>query len=205
MDRNTIQARLNHGLSIVGGLLGTSFEQYRPSLALQPLGASIGSLQGAVANLPGYSLGRPAGFGEAVRIWMGDGSGLQVGDVLVGDGQTVFVAETRSLQPVLLIDCNTTLQFSIWSASGAYGGGSEIATATGWPASLRLHGRGGADPAALPSDSRTAEWEVLLPAIPGVVLHEDMRMIDTDLRRFVLAGVERTALGYRLIASYSGS
>jgi hypothetical protein len=206
MDRSTIQARIDRGLDLAAGKLGGSFQQYRPQTPLQPLAPPpIATLQGAAVRDAGFSLHAPPGFADAARYWLGDASPLQPGDLLVGDGAALFVASCPALTPALLVDCNASLQLLDWQPGGGYGGASEAAIATGWPASLRLAGRGQLPAAALPGDLRNAGWEMLLPAIPGLTLREGMRAEDAAGRRFVLCGVESTTLGLRIQAEYSGS
>jgi hypothetical protein len=69
---------------------------------------------------------------------------------------------------------------------------------TNWPASVLGASGGGRPDTALPSDSSVPYWTVLLPAMPGVILHPSDLMTDDLGRAAVVAGAELTDLGWRL-------
>lgn len=205
MDRGMVQARIDAGLGVAAAVLGTPYSVYRPADPMQPLAAPIFTLQAVVGRDPEGGFRAPAGYGVAVRTLFADASGLRVGDVLVGDGATLFVAAIEANAPPLLVDCNARLGLLRLVASPGYGGAAEQAVAAGWPASLRLEGHGAPSPAGLPGDARPPGWQILLPAIPGVVPAAGMRAVDDSGRRLEIAGVELSGLGTRIAAAGGGS
>jgi hypothetical protein len=142
-----------------------------------------------------------------------DITGVMLGDYLVKpNGETYFVATLDDFDPVRMVMCNTVVNITSPASMATtgynpgYGGdiaAQEPVVATGWPAALIKGPRGETGDAKLPGDVKLPWEEMLLPAIPGVVLRNDMIVTYNDgaeNRRLILSLVELTSLGYRCTA-----
>ena len=184
---------------------GFFYDAYRPAGPEDPLAPENRFLRlPALFNARDPRFGRASSYGRPCWFGMFDSAYTRPGDYLAGPGGTFFIAAQEHLLPPLCVLTNATVALARPSAAETpglhnYGGattaGARMVLLSGWPASLLAAGAGGR--AVLPSDGRPGNWAVLLPPGDFDVRTSDT-LIDDRNRRFVVATVEDTALGYRM-------
>jgi hypothetical protein len=211
MDAATLQTRIYGGYAKAAARIGYTTDQYRPASPSYPL-ASTAKVQSLPAsfNSQDMSYGKPNIYGKALWYALVDGGQLQPGDYLTNpqDG-TFFVAALQTNLPILVVQCNRTLNFTRPSqptgvGAVGYGGdvsSTETALMTAWPASV-LMSRGGRQPdASLPADAPGGGWEILFPQWAPVVLRPGDIATDETGRRYLFSACELTDFGWRIRAS----
>lgn len=192
------------------GKLGSSYDQYRPTVGINPTSSRylIGSLPALFDASISLGFNAPSKYANPLFAAIVNPTSVQPRDYLIGAEGTFFVASTEPLKPILCVQCNRIGTIyrpkPLAAGPGFYSGDNASARAellTAIPLS-ELQGTKGERAAAeqLPSDSRMQWSELLLPAFPGVVLRQADRMTDDLGRNFVISAVELTDLGWRLTA-----
>ena len=189
--------------------IGPVYSLYRPSSATNPVSQTtfLGSLN-ASFNAEDMTYGRPNKYGKPTWFCLVDGTVTQVGDYLINDDKTFFIAAMQDTLPILAVDCNRTLNVkrpAQQTGAGAVGyGGNTAATETplmtGWPGSVLQGTKGEKNEVNLPGDVRYPWWQILLPAFPGVTLHTADTITDELSRRYVISSAELSDLGWRCTA-----
>lgn len=114
-----IQGKIDLGYGKAAKVLGLSFYHYRPERAIDPISPAF-LLRSVLAD---FTVGSASGFNYDKSpsyddiVWHGlvDGSGLDIGDYLVGVPlpdevqATYFVAAMPPLKPIVCILCNRTI------------------------------------------------------------------------------------------------
>ena len=199
--------------------LGAWCDAYRPMDSTDPLRPRnrYMKLQAAFSSVDG-EFAHAVGYGQTGWYGLFDSAYTRPGDYLVrpdsapaaGDGGTWFVAQQQPLLPALCVRAARVIGFVRPSPSastsssgvGSYGGFT-VADATpllsGYPASVTNAYGSGLDPTNLPADAPPRSWEVLLPAVPGVVLLNGDLMTDDLGRTGVVSTAELTDLGWRIL------
>lgn len=208
-----IQAAIYNGYMQAANVLGAPFELFRPDGADTPIQQAnrIGTINVSMdANV--YKFRTPQLYGKPVWYALADGSRLAVADYLQGDTGTYFVAAMQPLLPIAIVECNRVLNvLRPYSAPGVgvlpYGGdiaSEEVSVMTAFPGSVLTKSRGERGETNLPGDVRVAWYEVLLPYVGVEIKFADV--IDTDNgMRLKVGTVERTELGFRMLAQYAGT
>jgi hypothetical protein len=194
---------------IAGSILGSPYQQFRPSSATNPL-ASGNLLSTLSAWITADEKGRgtkAATYAKPVWFGMFDPTITQVGDYLVGPLGTFFIASQNVPQPMQVVLCNHAVTISqpategSFGASTEYGGdivGTETILATAWPCSMLQGTKGEQGTSRLPGDVKQPWSIILLPPIPGVNLRNDLIATDETGQRHVLSSTELSALGWRI-------
>lgn len=203
-----IQSKINRGLGIAASKLGAAFDLYRPSSANQPIssGNLIRTILADFDVKATYSYDAVSLHKNPYFYGLFDGSQTQPYDYLVNGTTIYFVAAQPPVRPILCIGCNRVLSFAAAASEtqvgeGPYGGrtvGTDVAFAADWPASVLQGTRGESTLERLPQDTRAPWWDILLPAIPGVVLSMGDFLTDDLGRRYVISSAELSNLGWRL-------
>lgn len=193
MDGDLIQQKIHSGLAKAAQRLGRAHLHYRPTLALSPIGE--GSLLGSVLATfttkgSWYPFSTSSGPENRTFHALVDGAAVAVGDYLVREDGTFFIAEVGHIAPILAYKCNITASIrrpGQPSAVGLNGYGGDIPAqetvlAAGWPIPL-LAGTKGSH-GALPSDPNTSSFSAVLPPIPGVTLQPGDIIVDHFTQRF---------------------
>jgi hypothetical protein len=207
MDATILQDRASRGLGVAARRVGARTDAFRPRGVSDPLAPANRFLRlHAAFSAPDGRFQRPNAYGSP--LWHGtfDTAYTKPGDYLVQPAGTWFVAAQQPLLPVLCVETNRIASFVRPAAPGGVGvngyGGVALSTATPllsrWPASVLTAGSGMRPSANLPSDSTTATWTVLLPAIRGIVLRPADLMTDDLERTGTISTAELTDLGWRL-------
>ena len=207
MDESRLQDRISWGLNVAARSVGAPTDAYRPSGAMEPLRPvnRFLRLRAAFSNVHG-GFERPNTYDHSLWNGIFDSAYTRVGDYLVQQSGTWFIAAQQSLMPVLCVRADRMVSFTRPAAPTASGvntyGGVTTATnmplLTNWPASVRAASIGGTPSANLPGDSSVSHWTVLLPAQPDVVLLVADLMTDDLGRNAVVSSAELTNLGWRL-------
>ena len=204
-----LQDRIYRALDTAARVVGTETYAYRPSGPVHPLNPENRFLRlRAAFSAGGGHFTQPSRYGEALWYGLFDAAYTQPGDYLVQGDSVWFIAAQQHLQPILCVLTNRVVSFSrpaapMMTGVNDYGG---MVTATNspllldWPASvLGAAGRGHPD-TNLPADAAVPSWNVLLPALPGVVLLPADLISDDLGRNAVIAAAELTDLGWRITA-----
>jgi hypothetical protein len=151
---------------------------------------------------------RPNKYGKATWFALFDARNAVVGDYLVGDRGTFFIAAMQLLLPILVVECNrvvTVFRPQVQGGVGAveYSGtttANQTAIMTGWPCSILQGTKGEKNETALPGDTRSPWWTILLPKADTIqILPNDIITDDLGLR-YVISSTELSDLGWRLTA-----
>jgi len=219
MDALTLADRVRRSQGRAAVVLGAWCDAYRPSDATNPLVPRnrFMKLQAAFSSLDG-EFEHALGYGQTAWSALFDSAYTRPGDYLVrpestpgaDDGSVWFIVQQQPLLPALCVRASRVLGFvrpspstsTTSSGVGSYGGFT-IANATpllsGYPGSVTNAYGSGLDPTNLPADAPPRAWDVLLPAVPGVVLLNGDLMTDDLGRSGVVSSPELTDLGWRIL------
>ena len=209
MDQSRLQALIARGLARCGFITGASFLQYRPTQSMDPIGSgtSIATITCAFDFSRDLGLVTPTPPGHPFVLMLLDPALVLAGDLLVGI-ETYFVSRVQVLQPAWCVLCNAALSIvdvaaTTLAGTNVYGGqvsATNTILASGWPASMLARTRGEQDVTKLPSDTRAAYFEVLLPTMPGVTIGVGMELQDSNKQNYSIMSAELSAYGWKLLA-----
>ena len=209
MDQTSLQRLIDRGLAKAATIVGTDFIQYRPTTAMDPLssGSSIGILVCAVDTTASFALVSPVLPNHPFALLLADTARLRSGDYLVGSMDTYFVSRIQPLQPAWCVLCN--MMFNILdtaqvttAGTNSYGGitrANNVVLARNWPMGMFAKTKSEQDVTKLPSDTRSAFFDVSMPSIPGLKLGLGLCLQDTDGQIYIIMSSETTAYGCRLL------
>lgn len=215
MDAATLQSRIYFGYGKAAQYLGYPFTLYRPTSALPPIapGNIVGSPLNASFTVNGgkFNFEKPGKHQDVLWLGLFDGATTQVGDYLfnVSHG-TYFIAAQQDELPILCVKCSHILNVSRTRAPSSVGQNpysgataqNQTPVMTGWPASLVMSNKARMPEAGLPMDMPSPMFEILLPAIAGADIRSGDFVADDNnpARRYIVAGSELSALGWRVSA-----
>lgn len=208
MLQSVINTKIALALARAASIIGSNQALYRPTAANAPIsGVPYGSLYCAFDIRPDFKLLSTAQPNHSYASLLADPSKVQQGDYLVGD-DTHFVVRLEPLRPALCVLCDQTVDFlstdvATIAGTNAYGGrtsDTDSVLAQGWPVSMSARTRGGQDVTKLPSDIRSAYYDVLAPPIPGIELSFGMRIRDINLQDYEIVSAELSLFGWKLLA-----
>ncbi|WP_158746073.1 hypothetical protein [Acidisphaera sp. L21] len=211
MHYRQIQDRIARGLGTAARHVGPPYDAFRPRTAHNPLAPEHRYLRLPAAFADeNLSLRHPVGYGHAGWGGIFDTAYTRPGDYLVGEIGTFFISAQQPLLPAFCILTNRIVTITRAASPGAAGvnayGGLTTATATtilsAWPASILFAGTG--SPGDLPGDATTPNWTILLPTIPVGLRPADL-ISDDQGSAYVIGSVERTFLGWRLLAKQAST
>lgn len=210
MDGARIQALVSRGYGKAAKRLGKPCDLYRPADVLDPLAllTKITTLPAAFDATPAYGFTRPNSYGDALWHGLFDTAQTQVGDYLVGEDGTWFIAAQQPILPTICVACDRIVSIRRPAAPGAVGALGYSATVPddeavlmqGWPAGMVMRGIAKHGEANLPGEGPLGTMLIYLPAFPGIVLRNSDVVEDDLARRFVIGAAEITDLGWRLMA-----
>ena len=208
MLQTILNQKIAYGLARAASIVGASQALYRPNTATLPVsGAPYSSIYCAFDVKPDFRLISTAQPSHSYATLLADPTLVQQGDYLVGD-DTHFVARTEPLRPALCVLCDQVLDVlntDVTTSAGtnAYGGrtsGTDTLIAQGWPVSMSAKTRGEQDMTRLPSDVKSAYYDILAPPIPGINLVFGMRLQDGTGQEYEIVSAELSPFGWRLLA-----
>jgi hypothetical protein len=219
MNAALLQQKLYAAYAAAAQRIGATATLYRPTSSVNPIvSGNIVSTLPASFNAEDMRYQKAETYGKALWYCLADGSKLRVGDYLVQQGQTYFIASMAALLPILAVKCNRLVRIGrmpVENGAGYAGYSGVVQSAqtdvlgtssgqglfvSGWPASILLGGRSGQDP-GLPSSVKEGGVTILLPASVPVVISESDTMQDDLGRDYVIAAAELTVLGWRIEAT----
>jgi hypothetical protein len=223
MDARKLADRVRRSQGRTAMALGSWCDAYRPVDATNPLIPQNRFMKlPAAFSADNGEFARPVGYGQATWWGLFDAAYTRPGDYLVrpettpgaADGGVWFVVQQQPLLPVLCVRASRVVGFVRPAATdgtasmgvGSYGGftvGSATALLSDYPVSVFNGYGGGLDTADLPGDAAPRSWEVLLPAVSGVVLLNGDLMTDDLGRTAVVSSAELTDLGWRLLVKHA--
>ncbi|WP_293797570.1 hypothetical protein [uncultured Pantoea sp.] len=209
MDALQLSARVNMGNRKAAKRLGSFARHYRAVNPFSPLKTE--PLQVLAASFTtDYGYMRAAHFGQAARIGIFDATGFKTGDILASDEEgTFYVAAMPLLQPILCVKAERLITLRRTTAARAsgglqdYGGTSaadEKIIMSDWPASILRNRNGEHSPLKLPGETRSAWYNILMPAFGDLHIHPGDFVTDDTGLRYVISGTELTEMGWRLTA-----
>ena len=213
MDQTNLQLLISRGLAKAASVVGTDFVQYRPTTEMDPVlaGSSIGTLPCAVDTNANFNLASPVPPSHPFTLLLADPTRLQPGDYLVGPEGTYFVSRIQPLQPAWCVLCNMT--FSILdtaqvttAGTNSYGGATSANNtllARNWPMGMFAKTKSEQDVTKLPSDTRSAFFDVFMPSIPGIELGLGLCLQDVNAQIYMIMSAETTAYGCKLLIGVS--
>lgn len=209
MDAAFLQSKIYYGYAKSAQYIGPIYSLYRPTSAVNPIAPAtlLGTLN-ASFNAMDMTYGKPNLYGKPLWYALVDGTQTAVGDYLVNDDKTYFIAAMQQTLPILAVECNRTLnifrpQQQTQAGVNPYGGtvdDNQTELMTAWPASVLQGTKGEKDGAVLPGDVRLPWWAILLPAYPGVTLLTADIITDDIDRRYIISSAEESDLGWRITA-----
>ena len=207
MDAYKLQAKIYSGYGKAAQRIGPINTVYRATGALDPLGQTVTTLY-ASYNAEDMKYGRPNKYGKPTWFGVFDGTLVKVGDYLTGPQGTFFVAAMQLTLPILMVECNSTLNFYRAPAKTGgglqgYGGtttGNRELLMSGWPASVLQGSKGEKGDAVLPGDTRSPWWTILMPYSNGIMLRTSDIGTDNHGRQYIISSAELTDAGWRITA-----
>ncbi len=209
MDGRKLQDRLYFGLGRSARHTGQIANAFRPAGPFEPLRKENRFLRLPAAFVPVTESQKTTNaYGQPLWHGIFDGSYTRTGDYLVCGSSIFFIASQESLLPLLCVMANRTISISrptVQTATGTnpYGGfmpGKSSSLMSGWPASVLGEERFAMTATNLPTDQAIPYWNILVPAVTGVLLSPGDMVTDDLSRSAVIAGSELTGLGWRLTA-----
>jgi hypothetical protein len=202
-----VQGKIYYGYGKAAQKIGVPYSIYRASSGINPI--SLPNFQGTAylsANVE-WTYMRANKYGNAVWQLIIDGRLTQTFDYLVGNGITYFICSMQALLPINGVECNRIVTITrptvpLTPGENGYGGlpgGATLMQAC--PCSILAGGRMEANKNALPLDTRSPSYQILIPALPGVELRIGDIVDDDRGVRLALTSCELTDLGYRLLAN----
>jgi hypothetical protein len=209
MDSRRLQDRLYFGLGQSARHVGRTADAFRPDGLFDPLKKQNRFLRLPAAFVPAKG-GVNAADTYGQPLWHGifDASYTRVGDYLVLEAETYFIASQAPLLPVLCIMANRTISIArpmLQTSTGenTYGGftiNSTMPLMDLWPASVLTGDRAASTSAGLPTDQAASYLNILAPAPTGVMLQSGDRISDDIGQSAIISSVELTNLGWRITA-----
>ena len=211
MDISTIRAKVRSGYGKAAAKLGNSCAIYRPTAATAAIvsGNLVGTQLVAFDTVPRFSFVNPTSFKYRAFYALTDATALAVGDYLVAEGLTYFVATKDDIAPPMAIRCDRVLTIKRpqpGTPGGDYYGSNatsgEEALLTEWPAALMDGTKGQGTLSNLPGDVRAPWVKLLMPAGPAQIQFADVMYDDLPTpSRYIVAGVIYSPLGVEITAS----
>ena len=210
MDGATLQARIDTGYAKAAVRIGKQFSLYRPASLTKPLASVLATVTAAFDAKPNFKFAAPNEYGHPTWYALLSAS-VQVGDYLINASDTFLIVARQPLLPVLAVSCNriaSLYQPDNRTGVGAVGYGGTTASnrttvLTGWPCSILQGTKGEKSDVALPGDTRTPWWSILLPLCLGITIHNNDIITDDLGRTYIVSSAEQTDLGWRITAMQS--
>lgn len=208
MNQAQLQALISNGMAKAASILGRGLTQYRPVTTMDPVlaGSDIGTVVCSIDLNAAFTFVFPVPTEHPFTVLLADTRLLQAGDYLVGN-HTYFVSRIEPLKPAWCVLCNRTLDVLdtaqlLSAGANTYGGitsSNDTLLARGWPMSMLAKTRSEEDVTKLPSDTRSAYFEVWLPSIPGLILGLGLCLRDSNGQIYVVMSWETTAYGCKML------
>jgi len=210
MDAQQIQDKIyEKGYGKVADHIGFLYTIYRSSDGDNPIQPAniIGEIK--VAPTTTWTWMMVKKYGDSTWILVVDGRGLEVGDYLVGELRTFFIASMEKILPILGVMCDrkitivrpkTTEGIGDVGYSGYVQGDASTFDVlhTSVPSSFLKSSRGEKNPVKLPTDAKMPWYAVYLPQWDSVFLRNGDIIIDENQQDYIISDNEHTPLGWHL-------
>lgn len=210
MESVIIQDRLHRAAGRCALRVGAPCFLHRPRNSIEPMAppTRILSLQAAFLPPSGH-LARTPGFGEVMWHGVFDAAYSKAGDIIVraSDGAVHYVASQPPLLHPLCIRAARIVDVARPATSAiaglaTYGGtvtAGDTILATRWPAAILGIGGQGTGSSDIAADLSAGAWQVFLPVSLAIGLRNGDKILDDTGRVGVIATMELTDLGWRLL------
>ena len=216
MSASSIKLQIWAGMGYTANVIGFAYQQYRPVMAIDPLGGTpLNPALLVAVSAKADDFKTDPTYERPERFLYVDGTQTQVGDYLVGGPVgTLAIISQDPMLPIAAILCNRVLTFkrpaspSTVGAQSNYGGdvaGSETVLLQSWPAYLGTAGQGARSPVNLEGDVDVPHIDIRLPMLASVPLLNGDVIYDDQSRRYKIISAEGTTLGWKIGAVLSMS
>ena len=227
MNQQKAHALVAKGYTIVALQLGSGVAIFRPVSAFIDLtGAPLSTTLALFDSGPAFGLKAPDLLSHPLAYAGMNTLDVRTGDILVQSTQdvveatgtvpvaqnikadTYFVARLEAMRPPLCVLCAAYVSVlepapALVPGLNTHGGRSDATDqviASLWPASILPLPHGDQPDAKLPSDVRAGWFDVVMPAIPGIVFGPGLRFSDNLGRTFVATTGGPTDWGWQFVA-----
>ncbi|QOF94211.1 hypothetical protein IFJ82_09625 [Novacetimonas hansenii] len=221
MYQALVQQKVAKGYAKAALRLGATTTQYRPASLTAPMGTVHATFLAAFNNDRKFGFDGPALWSKPAVFGLFDTTDVQSGDLLTCAGENYFVARLEPFRTPLCMLCNRVVSIAGQAGQGSTNGDGAVCTdvgasdsygtagnttnqttlITGWPAFIQIKGKGIPTGDGIPGSIKAADYEMLLPVMPGFVPTIEMA-VTTDLgTTYTLTAVEPSQYGNRCLMS----
>ncbi|NHN88865.1 hypothetical protein [Acetobacter conturbans] len=222
MDVDKLQQKVAYGLQKAATVTGVTVTQLRPATSIMPTTSdAIAQLKCLIDSSASFSGTTPLSWGHKFAYAAIDTTSIETGDYLlvnIDDNipnliqDMFFVARFEPWKPLLIVQTNTTISFlesdlSTDDSSLGYRPPEgpvwekDSPIASGWRVSMLQAGSSGRSLSHLGTDVSVGTWEILMPAIPEITIHQGLRIQDSSNNCYHVSTVEITTFGLHLTAT----
>lgn len=221
MDQALLQQKVARGYAKAALRLGAMTTQYRPASLTAPMATAHASFLAAFNDDKNFGFARPALWDKPAVFGLFDTTDVQSGDLMTCAGENYFVTRLEPFRPPLCMLCNRVVSIVGQPGQGSTNGDGAVCTdvgasddygaagdtdgqttlASGWPAFIQIKGKGSPTGDGIPGSVKAADYEMLLPVMPGFIPTVQMA-VTTDLgTTYTLTAVEPSQYGNRCLMS----
>jgi hypothetical protein len=195
MDGDKLQNKVYAGYAKAAKRIGLMHNIYRPAGTDNPITAST-LIDSTYAHFtPSGNYTQFNSYGNSTWQAMLDGNKVSVGDYLVGEPGTFFIASKQKILPIMAVSCNRTVSLTQGGVS---------AVAINWPASvLKDAVRGDITIEEIPGNPANPSWMMLMPEVNGITPEVADLVSDELLRVYLIDSAEISDLGWRIVMKQS--
>ncbi|ONG55738.1 hypothetical protein BKE38_08710 [Pseudoroseomonas deserti] len=132
---------------------------------------------------------------------------VEVGDYLVGEVATYFIATQADITPATAVRCNEKITISRPASKAGMaahmGNTAPVLLAKAWPVRMTTASKGDSPLAGVPEAGKQSSKDILMPAIPGVAIQTSYEVRDSKGAKWRINAIEETHLGLRLLVEQS--
>ena len=203
MNGDKIIAKVAKGRGKVGQKAGFAYAHYRrlsPTETVIDVSNLLGEVY-ATFNAQDQNYTKPNKYGQA--LWWGDFdyTNVNVGDFLVGDLGTFFVASKQAYLPVQAVNCNRVINIANKQFPNNAGGRGYIAVTKTmsklYETPCSILQSGGGKKGQFETDGTNPNWNLLLPDHTNVTINALDWATDDLGRNYIIQNAELTDLGWR--------
>jgi hypothetical protein len=178
---------------------GDDYVLHRPTSAINAIPSEIGGLK-ATFNAEQSNFEKPNKYGNAVWWGIFDGRKTCVGDYLINDTNTYFIASMQPNLEIQCIECNYTISVESPNLSSRTNVKTNLIL-SGWPCSILEKGTSKGSHFDYPASMGQGAYIAYLPYFPGAEILTDYTIIDNDGNRYTVKLAEKTTpdMGWRLL------
>ncbi|QDH16788.1 hypothetical protein [Swingsia samuiensis] len=193
MRNDHIALRIAHGHRKIARQLGKKATQYRPLGPLSLMGEVYASIMMVHDMTPDFSFTRIPLWGNVTEYMLTDHmDDIALGDIILCDKETFFVASINDYRPLLCVVCNQTV-----CVEQSDGFGERIITDC--PISIFETGKGEGVGNGIPGELKPTQFLGYFPHICNDFLKPYMVVIMKDGSSYTISTVEKSQFGTRCL------